>query len=263
MGGMKHGTRSGYRKHNCRCVECRDWERDNKARQRARQRGEEPDTQRLTLVNGVLPPDDPETRAAYFEAQAALNGTASPEVQARWDENMANRTIDGRRHGTITGYYTDHCRCDSCRTAAREYQRLRRAGARQKRTVGHGTTSGYVSGCRDNCPNTDYTCRDAMRDYQREYKRRKREQAGVQSSRGFSDADLKPAVTIPEAQHGTPTGYVKGCRCEDCRTAMREYQREYRERKRAEKTAGRAQQSGEPGLARDGFAPFSWEVETN
>lgn len=220
-------------------------------------------------MNGVLPPDDPETRAAYEMTHAAQNGTASPEVQARWDENMANRVASPdefglTRHGTVTGY-RQGCRGEacpespSCRDVAREYQREYR---RKQRGVGefeHGTTTGYYSRkCR--CD----SCREAMREYSREYRRKRREGAGAQSSRGFTDADLKPApVTIPDARHGTPTGYVKGCRCDSCRTAMREYQREYRKRKRAEKAAGRAQQSGDPGLARDGFAAFPWEIETN
>ena len=191
---MKHGTRSGYNKHNCRCIECRDWERDRKARYRARQRGEEPLDLSTLLVNGVLPPDDPETRAAYEMTHAAQNGTASPEVQARWDENMANRVAHPdefglTRHGTLTGY-RQGCRGEacpvspSCRTVAREYQKEYR---RKQRGVGefeHGTTTGYYARkCR--CDE----CREAMREYSREYRRKRREAAGVQPSRGFSDSD--------------------------------------------------------------------------
>lgn len=37
---------------------------------------------------------------------------------------------------------------------------------------------------------------------------------------------------VREDQHGTHTGYLKGCRCAGCRDANRLYQREYRARKR-------------------------------
>ncbi|GHJ59158.1 hypothetical protein NOK12_16760 [Nocardioides sp. OK12] len=31
--------------------------------------------------------------------------------------------------------------------------------------------------------------------------------------------------------HGTHSAYVQGCRCDDCKTARREYMRDYRARK--------------------------------
>lgn len=40
----------------------------------------------------------------------------------------------------------------------------------------------------------------------------------------------------PAPEHGTPARYQRGCRCDDCRRARREQNREYRAR----------QQSGEP-----------------
>jgi len=39
------------------------------------------------------------------------------------------------RHGTITGYTTDRCRCDDCRRAIRERQRERR-----QQTGRHGSS---------------------------------------------------------------------------------------------------------------------------
>lgn len=39
---------------------------------------------------------------------------------------MATQQI---RHGTLTGYATDKCRCDDCRAASRSYQQARRTGS--------------------------------------------------------------------------------------------------------------------------------------
>lgn len=42
------------------------------------------------------------------------------------------------------------------------------------------------------------------------------------------------------SKHGTQTRYTQGCRCEDCITAHRVYQRDYRERKANGEVAPRA-----------------------
>jgi hypothetical protein len=40
-----------------------------------------------------------------------------------------------QRHGTIGGYVTDGCRCDTCRRAMRDYQRARRASMPNARRI--------------------------------------------------------------------------------------------------------------------------------
>lgn len=55
-------------------------------------------------------------------------------------------------------------------------------------------------------------------------------------------ADLRDKAGIPHAKRGRPAGefphgragsYNRGCRCDECREAVREYQREYNRRKRS------------------------------
>jgi len=50
-------------------------------------------------------------------------------------------------------------------------------------------------------------------------------------------ADARAKGRIPTAKHGSYSLYVKGCRCEDCRTAQREYQRQYRVGRNEERKA--------------------------
>ncbi|MFG3579224.1 hypothetical protein [Micromonospora chersina] len=75
------------------------------------------------------------------------------------------------RHGTMTGYTTDLCRCEECRAAIREYQRKRRKNrAKQppKRSeLKHGTAGRYRKGCR--CEE----CCEAFLEYGRDYRRRR------------------------------------------------------------------------------------------
>jgi hypothetical protein len=58
-------------------------------------------------------------------------------------------------HGTPGGYTNHHCRCDGCRSALREYQRVKRAQRIASATPDrvHGTANGYGNyGCRcDRC----------------------------------------------------------------------------------------------------------------
>ncbi len=44
-------------------------------------------------------------------------------------------------------------------------------------------------------------------------------------------------VKLPGVKHGTRTGYVRGCKCDECTDADARYQREYRRRWRARKDA--------------------------
>lgn len=41
------------------------------------------------------------------------------------------KPVEGARHGTITGYTRDKCRCSECRLVMRDYNRKRRARARE------------------------------------------------------------------------------------------------------------------------------------
>lgn len=43
------------------------------------------------------------------------------------------RIPDDQRHGSITFYYGDGCRCDECKQAMREYKRKIRGGTIQER----------------------------------------------------------------------------------------------------------------------------------
>ena len=81
----------------------------------------------------------------------------------------------------------------------------------------HGTHSGYVGGCR--CDD----CREAHNEYTREHYRRKMR-------------ELDPSWTPTSywrgrrARHGTTSRYGAGCRCEQCREAVRADRRRRRER---------------------------------
>lgn len=100
------------------------------------------------------------------------------------------------RHGTITGYTTDRCRCDPCADRWREYQREWKAALIASPDFVHGRRVGYVAGCR--CDD----CRAANARYNLDRK-----------------AKLRGSTATP---HGTVDGYGSyGCRCDGCSAAKR------------------------------------------
>lgn len=115
-------------------------------------------------------------------------------------------------HGTYSTYVNKKCRCEECRIAARDYQRLalakkrgeteyspRKKGPKIKEEHSY---SGYVNrGCR--CD----VCKAAAREYVKSRK-------------------LEP-LAEDDPRHGTQNGYTNlGCRCDPCRQAVVDYQRE-------------------------------------
>jgi hypothetical protein len=51
----------------------------------------------------------------------------------------APKSQAAQQHGTASGYINRGCRCDACRTAAREYQRARRLRHQAEQLNGGGT----------------------------------------------------------------------------------------------------------------------------
>lgn len=111
------------------------------------------------------------------------------------------------RHGTLTGYTGDKCRCDDCRAAWREYQRSRWAAMSSGRAPTRHGAEGYASGCR---------C-EVCRGYARTRSRERREQG----------------LPAGDSRHGTITGASSwGCTCDGCKAAWHEYRRQWRSRQR-------------------------------
>lgn len=127
------------------------------------------------------------------------------------EERRDRRRRGQQTHGTAGGYQQG-CRVDekcpqaalgltTCHQAYRAYhrdyaaRRKARAAADPSLVTNHGTESGYVQGCRDNCPSSP-TCREAMNVADRARRRRQ----GVQPR--------------PDTQHGTRAGY-RTLKCRD------------------------------------------------
>jgi len=78
------------------------------------------------------------------------------------------------KHGTISRYNNQRCRCDKCRRAATDYKRAQRGQAPKPwgPTVPHGTTTRYQRwGCR--CA----ACKEASRLAMAAWRAKKREEA--------------------------------------------------------------------------------------
>lgn len=100
-----------------------------------------------------------------------------------------------REHGTTAMYYTEKCRCEDCRQAAREYRESRKHLRLEPDDPRHGTPNGY-SNWRCRCD----LCKAAV------LVDRKRTRA-----QGLPDGDER---------HGTVSGYTNwGCRCRECTDA--------------------------------------------
>jgi hypothetical protein len=111
------------------------------------------------------------------------------------------------KHGTISVYCNQRCRCELCRAAWGAYSRELRDRHRANGFSGleHGKSSTYLSGCR--CG----PCGMAMAQTTEERARRRTAEG-----------------TVP---HGTRYGYnAFKCRCEPCKAAASAYMAERRRR---------------------------------
>jgi hypothetical protein len=117
--------------------------------------------------------------------------------------NLFGETTVEHWHGTVNGYKHYRCRCEPCKIANTDYQRLRRR-ANQAAITGdepwHGTRNGYSThNCR--CK----LCVGARRKYEKS--NREKKQAAIQGD---------------ESWHGTLAGYrTHFCRCQLCKLAQR------------------------------------------
>lgn len=122
------------------------------------------------------------------------------------DNHSCKLLIDSTQHGSRTGYNNYSCRCDPCRSAARDYARNRMIVIMEDDDPRHGTLNGYNNlNCR--CP----MCGQAANAYYENIK----------------------SNNLPEGDyfHGTPAGYsTMGCRCSKCVAAHQIQRDEYSQR---------------------------------
>ena len=96
-----------------------------------------------------------------------------------WEGVMGGMTVEERsrwakrhghpRHGTLTGYTADRCRCVLCQTAIREYDQTKRPRKRQRALCGT-----YTGALRHYKQGTDLCgpCREAYNDYRCDRRRK-------------------------------------------------------------------------------------------
>lgn len=174
--------------------------------------------------------------------------------------------MDNLTHGSYSTYVNHKCRCDSCREAARDYQRGRDGAPRKRgrppKEIVHGTVAGYNKKCR--CEE----CTAAVREVSRKRRAAMKElpaddprhgtvnayynlkcrcdsckQAASEHNKERKSQGLEPG----DPRHGTHSGYANsGCRCDECRKAATDYQREN----------GYARRNA---LSKYGLTPETWE----
>ena len=157
-------------------------------------------------------------------------------------------------HGTAGGYTNFACRCEDCTTAQREADRLYRANNREKvrayyaayherlkqtpfEAIPHGTASAYSAyGCRWD------ECRKANNERCKRYRDANRDKVNAYAAR--YRAKLRKSENVP---HGSTYGYaIYGCRCDECKEAVREYRRRREDAKLASVTPIRQPQPAIP-----------------
>lgn len=128
------------------------------------------------------------------------------------------------RHGTLSGYYADGCRCEQCREFAADYAKRQRARRKAEfadgsREIEHGTLAGYASyGCR--CER----CKVAAAEYAKQLRARRLAEV---------------ADGTREIEHGTLAAYSNdGCRCDQCKVFATEHASRLRARRLAEVADG-------------------------
>ena len=135
----RHGTKTGYSYHNCRCRDCRDYI----VLQNRKRNG-------LDLNKPIIPQVDQQNIRDLIPEENIFNDPNDP------------------RHGTVRGYDI-RCPCDPCKNAKMEYIKQYRLDKLEEMQNDpdhkfHGTTSGYIA----SCPCDD--CKNAGSEYRKQYK---------------------------------------------------------------------------------------------
>lgn len=124
-------------------------------------------------------------------------------------------------HGTIRGYTIHKCRCLLCVATYNKYIDKKKI---DDGSWEHGTHDGY-SNHRCRCQR----CKKAYSEYKLEYKKSKgwiRKSPSLKKKRYAPKTKVFVALDIDN--HGTSTGYKKGCRCKECSEAHHNYYLEYK-----------------------------------
>ena len=163
--------------------------------------------------------------------------TQTPD-QVAWLMKLKNEWVnnpDLLPHGTAIGYKLGDCRCDDCTQAHAESRReyLSRPGVRD--TINDRKRKKYEE---------DPAYRDQLiQDVKKYYQDRKSDpewlaqrnlQKQVSDRRRRSEILVEMQANPDHEKHGTRSGYKAGCRCDSCRIAAVDYNREQRNRKRNE-----------------------------
>lgn len=139
---------------------------------------------------------------------------------------------DDPRHGTLNGYTQLRCRCDRCRAAKLDYQREYRRKQAQRPDSKHSQRE--LRRAYEQRPEVQQRKHELLLEKQREYQQRpdvKEKRREYQREYSKQRWRNRPKLALDDPRHGTWTGYSNwGCRCDPCREAGHEYQREYSKR---------------------------------
>lgn len=147
-----------------------------------------------------------------------------------WNVAYEQPHAEGRPVGRST-YVHYGCRCDGCRAANTEEQKLQDAKRREASKNDHPAGKPYSEstyrnwGCR--CDQCRAAHSDSCKPYSLAWRRR-------QGMRPQAELRTLPRDSRCPLGIGNYSGYSNlGCRCEFCRAAQNAYKREYRARRRA------------------------------